>query len=152
MKPINQKAEILQQFEQGIIDLQDLKANQLFGIGTGGVHFSLKGFEDQGCLNAIQIDEIATSGNDPLFAPCEGAYFYTPHSGSLVIVLGSQAPDKDQLKSADRKVSSLAYLWSMEGIGNKPPKGWTPAEEESRNQKIELEIITKRKKFQTLLT
>lgn len=150
--PQNQKAEILQQFERGEISLQELKAGQL-GIGPGQINFTLKGFESEGCLDPVQIDELVTSDKNTLFALCEGAYFYTPLPGSVIIILGQIKPDADLLQNAPRKPSDMAFLSVMEnlGLGTRSPQGWTPEEEESHNHKIELEISKMRKSLKTIL-
>ncbi len=86
-KPQRQKADILRRYASGEIDIQELKGTS-FGIGLGGVHFSIKGFESKGCLPAVQIDELVIPGEKEVLAPCEGAYFYDGH-GIIIVVLTS---------------------------------------------------------------
>lgn len=146
---LHQKAEILQRFASGEIDLQELKASHL-GIGLGEVHFHLKGFEPQGCLDPVQIDELITPGEGGILAPCMDAFFYTPRPGGVIIVFGQKIPDMDLLLNAPRKPSIMAHLSVMENLGTRSPAGSTPEEEAARNQKIELEIMEKRKSLRNL--
>ena len=145
--PQNPKIKLLQDFEKGEIDLRELKANQL-EIGTGLIHFCIKGYEDHGCISPIQIDEIV--GEEETLVPCKDAYFYTPSDpGSMILAVGT-APYNSSMSEYPRKPSIYAHLAVMDEIGNMPPGGWTPAEEETRNRKIEIELTSKRESLKNI--
>lgn len=146
----NQKADILQRFASGEIDLQELKASQL-GIGLGVIHFSLKGFQNKGCLPPVQIDELIIPGEEETLAPCEDAFFYTPSvPGSMILEVGT-VPYDSSMSDAPRKPSIYAHIAVMTELGYRPPSGWTPEQEQSHNQKTEAEIINRRLSLKTIL-
>ena len=58
----NRRADLLKLFAQGEIALQDLKAT-LLGINLNSeIHFALRGYENRGCIDGIQIGEIYIPG------------------------------------------------------------------------------------------
>jgi len=146
----NQKAEILQRYEKGEITLQDLKADQL-GIGTGGVHFAIRGLEEKGCLDPVQIDQIDIPDEEPILLPCENAYFFNPPEGAVVILLGQKEPDPDQIKNAPRRPSDYACIAVMDEFGTRSPRGSTPEEEAARSKKLDEAVYNERKSLRTLL-
>lgn len=149
--PLDPRADLLQRYASGEIDLQELKASQL-GIDMGGVNFSLTGFEQLGCVHPIQIDELITPGGEEIFVPCVDAFFYTPRPGSVVIKLGQKTPDPDLVHNAPRKPSDMACLSVMDELGSRSPGGWTAAEEQSYNQKLEVQVVNRRKSLKTILS
>ena len=151
MKPktVNRKAELLERFASGECVLAELEAVQL-GIDLSGIHFSIKGFENKGCLPPVQIDELIIPGEEGIFAPCVGSFFYTPYPDSIIILAGNKTPDPDLLQNAPRKPSEMAYLSVMDKIGYRSPKGEGPAEQESYTLKLESEIISKRNHLNTI--
>ena len=141
-----QTAELLSQLEKGEISLQDLKANQL-GIGSGGVHFCIKGYEHLGCLDPVQIDELVTSGEKETLVPCEGAYFYTPLPGSMILDVGT-IPYNISMSDAPRKPSLYAHFAVLTEFGIRSPAG--NFDEKAHHEKSVQRIIERRKELHNI--
>ena len=145
--PQNQKADILQRFASGEISLQELKASQL-EIGSGGIHFSLKGFEDQGCISPVQIDELI--GEEETLVPCENAYFYTPPvPGSMILEVGT-IPYDSSMSDVPRKPSTYAHIAVMDEFGTRSPSG--NFDEIAHYKKSDQRIIEQRNQLQEINT